>query len=75
MMKLADQYKRYGKRSDGMPPIFVTLGKDGEMQSIDGLTRATRMFRYAPGTLVAVEVVKEFPRWNLSNYPRLEDIE
>jgi hypothetical protein len=39
-----------------MPPLEVKRGKDGALVIYDGVTRATRAAKYAPGALVPVEV-------------------
>ncbi len=44
-----------------MPPIEVSRGSDGELAINNGVTRATRVARYLPGTLVTVEVIDELP--------------
>ena len=40
----------------GMPPVEVKRGSDGELVIFDGVTRATRVAKYLPGTLIDVEV-------------------
>lgn len=40
----------------GMPPLEVKRGSDGELVIYDGVTRATRVAKYLPGTQVTVEV-------------------
>jgi len=44
-----------------MPPIEVSRGSDGEFVINDGVTRATRIARFAPGVKVPVEVIDELP--------------
>ncbi len=44
-----------------MQPIEVSRGSDGELAINNGVTRATRVARYLPGTLVTVEVIDELP--------------
>lgn len=39
-----------------MPAIEVKRGNDGLLVIYDGVTRATRIAKYAPGTMVPVEV-------------------
>jgi hypothetical protein len=41
----------------GIPPIFVYRGTDGGLIIFDGVTRATRVAKLQPGTLVRVEVI------------------
>jgi len=40
----------------GMPTLEVKRGSDGELVIYDGVTRATRVAKYLPGTMVVVEV-------------------
>ena len=47
----------HGSSTVGMPPLIVYRGKDGELVIADGVTRATRVARLLPGSLVTVEVV------------------
>jgi hypothetical protein len=39
-----------------MPPLEVKRGSDGELVIYDGVTRATRVAKYLPGTSVPAEV-------------------
>ena len=39
-----------------MPPPEVKRGNDSELVIYDGVTRATRVAKYLPGTLITVEV-------------------
>ena len=55
-MKLHRQMARYGTSVVGMPPLEVKRGSDDGLVSYDGVTRATRVAKYLPGTLVTVEV-------------------
>ena len=72
LIKLADQYRAFGSSVSGMPPILVTRC-GGEMMINDGVTRATRIARYAPGKLVAVDVQEERPNLDVSHLPRVQD--
>ena len=56
-IKLARQISKYGSSSDGMPPIWTYEGTDGELVIFNGVTRATRIAKLAPGKLIRVEVV------------------
>jgi hypothetical protein len=40
-----------------MPPLIVYEGNDGVLVIFDGVTRATRIAKLAPGALVRVEVI------------------
>ena len=42
-----------------MPVLDVKKGSDGELVIYDGVTRATRVAKYLPGTLITVEVTGE----------------
>lgn len=55
--KLHRQIARYGAATTGMPPPWVYRGSDGELQLYNGVTRAFRIAKLAPGTLIQVEVV------------------
>lgn len=55
--KLQRQIARFGASAAGMPPPWVYEGSDGELVLFNGVTRATRIARLAPGTLIRVEVI------------------
>lgn len=55
-IKLARQVAKHGTSIDGMPPPEVKRGSDGELVIYDGVTRATRVAKYLPGTSLTVEV-------------------
>ncbi|MDZ4688001.1 MAG: hypothetical protein SH850_23250 [Planctomycetaceae bacterium] len=55
--KLQKQIALYGRSADGMPPIWVTEMADGEFVINNGMTRATRIAKIAPGTLVPIIVI------------------
>ena len=54
--KLHRQLGRYGTSIDGMPPLEVKRDLYGNFVIFDGVTRATRVAKYLPGTLITVEV-------------------
>ena len=54
--KLQRQLAKHGLSIDGMPPLEVKRGSDGELVIYNGVTRATRVAKYLPGTPVTVEV-------------------
>ena len=60
-LKLQRQVARFGSSTDGMPPLEVSRGTDGALVINDGVTRAVRVARYAPGANVTVEVIDELP--------------
>lgn len=45
----------------GMPPVEVSRGTDGALVINDGVTRATRVAKLAPGTTIRVEVIDDLP--------------
>lgn len=55
-LKLRRQLARYGAYIEGMRLPEVKRGTDGELVIYDGVTRATRVAKYLPGTLITVEV-------------------
>ena len=55
--KLHRQIARHGASAVGLPPPWVYEGTDGELVLFNGVTRATRIAKYAPGTLIRVEVI------------------
>jgi hypothetical protein len=71
--KLQRQIHKFGKATDGMPPLFVHKGKDGELMIMDGVTRATRVAKLLPGEMVTVEVIKERPNSNFNQLPTVEE--
>lgn len=58
-IKLHRQVTKHGTSTDGMPPPEVKRGSDGELVIYDGVTRATRVAKYMPGTPITVEVTGE----------------
>ena len=56
-VKLQRQIALFGSSTTGMPPPWVYEGTDGELVLFNGVTRATRIAKVAPGTLIRVEVV------------------
>jgi hypothetical protein len=58
-LKLRRQVARHGTSIQGMPPPEVKRGSDGELVIFDGVTRATRVAKYLPGTPITVEVTGE----------------
>ena len=72
-VKLAEQIRRHGDRTDGMLPVQVTLCGGGEMMINDGVTRATRVATLRPGDTIMAEVIDERPTWNLAHLPRVKE--
>jgi hypothetical protein len=60
--KLARQMSLFGRSSAGMPPPWVYQGSDGVLVLYNGVTRATRIAKLSPGTLIRVEVVGTLPK-------------
>jgi hypothetical protein len=56
-VKLQRQIAAFGASSIGMPPPVVYEGSDGVLVLYNGVTRATRIAKYAPGHLIRVEVI------------------
>ena len=60
--KLHQQIRQFGASKDGMPPIFVYEDPDGLLEIYDGVTRATRIAKLAPGATVPVIVIGRYRR-------------
>ena len=72
-IKLQRQIARYGTSNVGMPPIWVIEGSDGVFVIMNGVTRATRIAKLAPGTLVRVEVTGKVKR-PCQPFPKIGDV-
>jgi hypothetical protein len=70
--KLHQQIRKHGSSKDGMPPIFVYEDPDGVLEITDGVTRATRIAKLAPGETVPVVVVGRYRRSRASS-PSVRD--
>ncbi len=55
-----------------MPPIFVYEDPDGVLEISDGVTRATRIAKLAPGQTVPVLVIGQYRRSRASS-PSVKD--
>lgn len=55
--KLQLQIARFGASTAGMPPPWVYEASDGVLVLYNGITRATRIAKLAPGTTIRVEVI------------------
>jgi hypothetical protein len=51
----------------------VIRGKDGQLQLVDGVTRATRVGKLLPGQSITVEVIETRPKLDLSRYPTVAE--
>jgi hypothetical protein len=71
--KLQQQIARYGKSTDGMLPIWVYEGSDGVLEIVNGVTRATRIAKLAPGKMIRVEVIGKLRRPR-RHYPKIGDL-
>jgi len=71
--KLARQISLHAKSIDGLPPPLVIRGKNGELQLVDGVTRATRVGKLLPGQPITVEVIETRPKLDLSRFPTVGD--
>ena len=60
--KLARQIALFGRSTVGMPPPWVYEGTDGALMLYNGVTRATRIAKLSPGTLIRVEVIGKLSR-------------
>ena len=71
-VKLQRQIARFGTSIQGMPPLEVSRGTDGELMINDGVTRATRVARLLPRATVRVEVIDDLPI-PVRSLPTVED--
>ena len=71
--KLQRQIAKHGNSTNGMPPPFVVRDKNGQLQLIDGVTRATRVAKLLPGQSITVEVIEEEPDKDYDSLPLLGD--
>jgi hypothetical protein len=61
-LKLHRQTAQFGASVVGMPPLWVYEAGDGVLVVYNGVTRATRVAKLSPGTLVPVEVIGKLRR-------------
>jgi hypothetical protein len=71
--KLHRQIALFGSSTVGMPAPWVYRGSDGELQLYNGVTRATRIAKLSPGTLIRVEVVGNLVA-PVGNLPTIGDL-
>ncbi len=71
--KLHRQIALFGASNSGMPPLWVREGSDGVLVISNGVTRATRIAKLAPGTLVRVEVIGKVAR-ACGQLPKIGDL-
>src|SRR6267378_6589756 len=60
-LKLHRQLAQFGASVQGMPPLEVSRGTDGQLVINNGVTRATRAAPCLPGILVPVKVIDILP--------------
>lgn len=70
--KLARQIALFGRSTIGMPPPWVYEGSDGVLVLYNGVTRATRLAKLAPGVLIRVEVIGKLRR-AFASEPKIGD--
>jgi hypothetical protein len=56
-----------------MPPPWVYEASDGVLVLYNGVTRATRIAKLSPGTLIRVEVIGKLPKAFAAD-PRIGDV-
>jgi hypothetical protein len=56
-----------------MPPPWVYEGSDGVLMLYNGVTRATRIAKLAPGTTIRVEVVGKIAK-SFAGEPKIGDV-
>jgi hypothetical protein len=71
--KLARQISLFGRSTIGMPPPWVYEGTDGVLMLYNGVTRATRVAKLVPGTLIRVEVIGKLPK-PFAGEPKIGDL-
>lgn len=71
--KLHRQIALFGRSAVGMPPPWVYEGSDGVLMLYNGVTRATRIAKLAPGTLIQVDVIGKLPKAFASD-PTIGDV-
>ena len=71
--KLARQLSLFGKSTVSMPPPWVYEGTDGILMLYNGVTRATRIAKFAPGQLIRVEVIGKLPQ-AFASEPKIGDL-
>jgi hypothetical protein len=72
-LKLHRQIAQFGTSVQGMPPVEVSRGTDGELVINNGVTRATRIAKLSPGTTVRVEVIDDLPI-PVGSFPSIGDL-
>ncbi len=65
--KLHQQIRQFGASKHGMPPLLVYEDPDGVLEIFDGVTRAMRIAKLAPGETVPVIVIGHYRRSRVSS--------
>ncbi|MBX9585455.1 MAG: hypothetical protein K2X87_34545 [Gemmataceae bacterium] len=71
--KLTRQLSLHGLSVAGMPAPWVHRDPNGRLKLVDGVTRATRVAKYLPGTLIRVQVTAEPKAADYSALPTVGD--
>ena len=71
--KLVRQISLFGASAVGMPPPWAYEGTDGVLVLYNGVTRATRIAKLAPGALIRVEVIEKLQA-NFAYLPKIGDL-
>ena len=71
--RLQRQIALFGNSTDGMPALWVYEAADGVLVLYNRVTRATRIAKLSPGTLIRVEVIGKLPR-AFAQQPRIGDL-
>jgi len=71
--KLQRQIAKFGASPAGMQPPWAYRGADGGLMLYNGVTRATRIARLAPGVTIRVEVVGKI-RGPVGRLPTVGDL-
>lgn len=71
--KLVRQIALFGRLAVGMQPPWVYEGTDGALVLYDGVTRATRIAKLAPGSLIRVEAIGKLPK-PFAGEPKIGDL-
>jgi hypothetical protein len=73
--KLARQITNYGESIEGMPPLQLTAGANGELMINDGVTRATRAALLRPGEDVPAEIIESNSVFDFTQLPYVLDLQ
>jgi hypothetical protein len=71
--KLQRQISLFGRSATGMSPPWAYEGTDGILMLYNGVTRATRIAKLAPGTPIQIEVIGQLPK-AFAGEPKIGDL-